>query len=107
MKKASSFGFYPLPDEATLQVFAAQIEERKRARRRDRKSKLFLYLPLIRYCIDRKMSLRTTCEILEETKQLKVNASTLCRFVKKHPLLKVTVVRATLSDEKTGLQHGI
>ena len=107
MNKASSFGFYPLPREAILKDLMTQIAEGKQVRRRDKKSKLFLYLPLIRHCLDQKMSLRAICEILFKAEDVKVHASTLCRFVQKYPLLKVAASRSCASTKESVAQHGL
>ncbi len=83
-----SFAFINLPSATECHRIESDLDKVRAALLPERTSRLLPCLPSISYCHSRGFSYQRTCDFIFAAHHLKVNKSTLCRFLRKYPLLQ-------------------
>lgn len=83
--------FVELPSIERLIAISNEIEARRLALRKQRKSKLSRYIPTIYWCLSNGRSYEDTCRVLSREHRLSASTSALCRFIQAHPLLRAAM----------------
>jgi len=88
-KRSVKTYFFSPPPIAEVQACVQEMHDKsKTLRKRSQRSKLEPYIPTISLCLrNTNASLQMVCNLLLHHHKLRVNKSTLSRFVKGHPAL--------------------
>lgn len=97
--------FVELPPVEKLIAIFDEIEARRLALRKPRRSKLSKYIPFIYLCLSHGRSYEDTCRVLSRQHQVNVSRSALCRFIQAHPLLR-TAMAGGASEGQTQALSG-